>query len=481
MIFPIRVEVGVIDKSHDLKKETHVVMAPLGLKVRKHHDIDSPAVGIVKRYESVTTVQSQGLHFNIISPLKGWITNTIIGEESSLIDIKIAPTDAIPELVNDISSVINSEELVTYEDGMFWSNIQEEQLAFLVQLFGQDWNVVAKYHDHSPEECKNFWKRSYYRLIDEDRLAQEIVIESLDYEKFGVERNNLEDLKGEDGKYYSDAHLTTLWPSVNHKVLVSKVEAKILDEIHEDLIKTTFPYSKSVRKYAWMAIIIWILGCNFLIVIYGIQFDLEDIVEVVGDILGLYDDASLICPSNPYMALDYVDRIQYDSQSNDVNNALAPFGGIFGEGVKGSTKWLLTLLSAVLMAWFINMPGALLAGAWMDIYFGVSYKKRDVQEWVEEARRNGKLDVTDDDLVFNTAQLIEAKRLLETKGDGKEHHIAEFNYETRTAEPRQEQGWVWSYVCCVWCCGSAEVEEGAGTLSEMLFISCLSCCGCNEV
>lgn len=125
-----------------------------------------------------------------------------------------------------------------------------------------------------------------------------------------------------------------------------------------------------MRKYAWITIIIWILGCNFLIVLYGIQFDLKDIFEVAGNILGLYDDAALICPSNPYMALDYVDRIQYDSQVNDVNNAPGPFGGVFGDGVKGSTKWLLGVLSAVLMAWFVNMPAAMLAGAWMEIYFG---------------------------------------------------------------------------------------------------------------
>ena len=50
-------------------------------------------------------------------------------------------------------------------------------------------------------------------------------------------------------------------------------------------------------------------------------------------------------------------------------------------------------------------------------YWNESYKKRNVQEWVEEARKNdGKLDITDDDLVFNTAELIEAKRMLEILG-----------------------------------------------------------------
>lgn len=50
-------------------------------------------------------------------------------------------------------------------------------------------------------------------------------------------------------------------------------------------------------------------------------------------------------------------------------------------------------------------------------YWNESYKKRNVQEWVEEARKNdGKLDITDDDLVFNTAELIEARRMLEILG-----------------------------------------------------------------
>ena len=140
-----------------------------------------------------------------------------------------------------------------------------------------------------------------------------------------------------------------------------------LDDIQEQLIAKEFPYSKSMRKYAWALVLIWILGCDLLIVVYGIQFDLSDTLEVAANILGLYNDAAEICSSDPYMALDYVDRIQYDSQTSAVENAPAPFGGIF-EGVDGSTKWLLSVLSALLMGWFINMPASLFAGAVFEAY-----------------------------------------------------------------------------------------------------------------
>lgn len=58
-------------------------------------------------------------------------------------------------------------------------------------------------------------------------------------------------------------------------------------------------------------VFVWILGCDFLILVYGIQFDLKELFGFTDDVQHAVDDASAICPTDFYTWMDYFWKIQY--------------------------------------------------------------------------------------------------------------------------------------------------------------------------
>ena len=99
--------------------------------------------------------------------------------------------------------------------------------------------------------------------------------------------------------------------------------------------------------------------CDLLILVYGIQFDLEALFEFTQDVLNAFQGASDTCPDDPLSAMDFFWLIQYNEQATRIAQAQEDTGAVaelVGDYVSGSGKWLVTVITSMLMSWCVNGP-----------------------------------------------------------------------------------------------------------------------------
>ena len=104
-------------------------------------------------------------------------------------------------------------------------------------------------------------------------------------------------------------------------------------------------------------VFLWIIVCDLLVMVYGVQFDLQDLFSLTPDVEEAYQAAELQCPSDPESALGYFWTIQYNEQITRINAAsgdahsLADF-----VDAEGSMRWLLLVVESTILSWFVWTP-----------------------------------------------------------------------------------------------------------------------------
>eukprot|EP00494_Astrolonche_serrata_P000415 UN00419 len=96
--------------------------------------------------------------------------------------------------------------------------------------------------------------------------------------------------------------------------------------------------------------VLWILMCDVVIVLLGVQFDRAHEYSLTKDVQGAFDKADGKCGDDRNMVFDEFWKIQFDAQYTDMLDAQAYYDkgrSIYGSATNGSGKWITTVLSSL--------------------------------------------------------------------------------------------------------------------------------------
>jgi len=201
-------------------------------------------------------------------------------------------------------------------------------------------------------------------------------------------------------------------------ILTTDVDSELMDSIQRVLSTYLYPYSRRTRYYALAFVFVWILGCDFLILVYGIQFDLKELFGFTDDVQHAVDDASAICPTDFYTWMDYFWKIQFDEQLTEIKRKAHESEGtlaeFLGEGANGSQLWLMTVVTSLLLSWFLWAPLGQFAKAVYNILYWEPYVAHDAQTLYEEAfeKDHHMVKIEPNDLIFQPYTVLKAQKML---------------------------------------------------------------------
>jgi len=272
-----------------------------------------------------------------------------------------------------------------------WHASHANDLEFLRKLFGDKWEMIGQCVNHSGLEAHSFYK----------------------YCKFIVEEHDLDDFE-EIEPVTGDA-IIPYWDDVKHNVLVTRKEGDILNDVQAVLEHHFYPFSNQARRYAIAFTILWILGCDLLVLVYGIQFDLMDLYELTQEIIDAVSAAKERCPTDYESAMDYFYYVQYQQQQAqiDAEEAAVSLNAIFKDA-EGSLHWLLTVISSMLLSWVVWSPLSMLGKSVYSIFYWDPYEKKSPERMFHEAEAKGQtiVEIEINDLIFQPHVVLVAQRML---------------------------------------------------------------------
>jgi len=275
-----------------------------------------------------------------------------------------------------------------------WHCTDVHQIEFLHSLFHEDWNFIGQYTRHTPKEAFLFWKLCKCGISDDDHRY----------------------FQDEPREEMSGDAITTYWEDARQKILLSDNDIKLLNSIQKALSHVIYPYSTRVRLAVLAFITIWILGCDFLILVYGIRFDLKDMFEYTKDIVKALATAEKLCKANPYEAMNWFDKVGYDEQTTRIENSdpsKNTFLGIFFNA-DGSLRWLLANVTSLLVSWFLWSPLGMVGKVIYNLWYWEPFQNRTPDELYDEAVEEDSKIVSVDvnDLIFQPHVILIAQKRL---------------------------------------------------------------------
>jgi len=248
-------------------------------------------------------------------------------------------------------------------------------------------NEFAENHTHQ-ELLVDLSKRAFLRTMTSIRsvdIADYVVPDSLLAEFVsGIDAKKNSDTMSDIGvlEYKAamnhDRSRRQDWRCIDTKLcgeaFVSTEERNLLNEVQEDIFERQFPLSRKARYMAWAIIIVWILFCDSICVILGIQFDLAQQNKVDDIVSAARDEAILTCPNGK--TFSYQTRWEFNYQTGQVEllSATPEPDDTYGQ-VGDASKWLLSVLISLLTSWCCITPAIHLVISIFDISKNRNYVK----------------------------------------------------------------------------------------------------------